>query len=164
VSNVKETKIMSYKDFQGTAEVSFEDNCIFGRVLHIDDVITYEADSPLQLQKSFEEAVDDYLEFCKTQGCSPNRPYKGAFNVRVSPELHKQAVLFARKRGSNLNEIVKEAIAEKVNRDPSLNTVVHKYEYHIHGKESESYDVSNEMEDAAKCLQKFRSVKLPSLQ
>ncbi|MEP6879641.1 MAG: type II toxin-antitoxin system HicB family antitoxin, partial [Nitrosospira sp.] len=137
MSNTKESKVLSYKDFQGTVEVSLEDNCVFGRVLHIDDVITYEADFPLQLQKSFEEAIDDYLEFCKTQGSNPNKPYKGVFNVRVGSDIHKQVALFARKRGSTLNEVVKEAIAEKVNRASSFSTVVHKYEYHLHGGESQ---------------------------
>ena len=33
-----------------------------GKILFIDDLVTYEAASPAKLQKEFEAAVDDYLE------------------------------------------------------------------------------------------------------
>jgi|SRR5690242_4366907 predicted HicB family RNase H-like nuclease len=126
MSDSKAEKVMSYEGFQGTAEVSLEDNCLFGRILHIDDIITYEADSPKELRRAFEEAVDDYLDFCKSHGHVPDKSYKGTFNVRVGPSLHKQLALFAKKRGIALNELVKEALKEKVGADnKSSNPVVH---------------------------------------
>jgi predicted HicB family RNase H-like nuclease len=153
MSDFKADKVMSYGEFQGTAEVSLEDNCLFGRILHIDDVITYEADSPQQLKLAFEEAVNDYLDYCKTNGSSPNKPYKGVFNVRVNPALHKQLALLARKRGVALNEVVKEALAEKVSADiRGPNAVVHKHEYHIHAGETDSYDVSDDAEGGSQWL------------
>jgi predicted HicB family RNase H-like nuclease len=165
MSDFKADKVMSYGEFQGTAEVSLEDNCLFGRVLHIDDVITYEANSPQELRKAFEEAVDDYLDFCKTQGTSPNKPYKGVFNVRVGPPLHKQAALSAKKRAITLNEFVKEAISEKVKGDDKGSQVVfQKHEFHFHNEEIEIYDVSNDAEGGSQWLKSLGQSKLGSLQ
>ena len=54
-------------------------------------------------QVIFYAAVDDYLEFCKEVGKDPEREYKGTFNVRISPELHKKLALRAFKDGCSLN-------------------------------------------------------------
>src|SRR5690606_26989840 len=69
-----------------------------------------------QLEPAFHEAVDSYLEFCKEQGTEPNQSFKGSFNVRVGPELHRRAVIEAKKRGISLNELVTVAL-ERIAED-----------------------------------------------
>jgi len=63
------------------------------------------------LVADFHGAVDDYLELCAQQGKEPERAYKGSFNVRISPELHKQAVVAAMARNMTLNSFVESSIA-----------------------------------------------------
>ncbi|MEW6112478.1 MAG: toxin-antitoxin system HicB family antitoxin [Thermodesulfobacteriota bacterium] len=41
-------------------------------------------------------------------------PFKGTFNVRVSPEIHRKAAMLA--GGRSLNAFVAEALAEKIER------------------------------------------------
>lgn len=55
-----------YKGFAGSEEVSIADNCVFGRILLIDDIILYEANTSEQLEAAFQEAVEHYIEHCKT--------------------------------------------------------------------------------------------------
>ena len=62
----------------------------------------------------FHGAVDDYLELCAQQGKEPERAYKGSFNVRISPELHKQAVVAAMSHNMTLNSFVESSIAQAV--------------------------------------------------
>src|SRR4051812_2279528 len=81
-----------------------------GKILFIDDLITYESSSPSDLQKEFEAAVDDYIETCKLLNRSPQKPLKGQFNVRVAPEKHKSATLRAIQDGVSLNEVVNNAL------------------------------------------------------
>ena len=102
--------ILKYKEFEGTAEVDVERGVCRGKLLFIDDLITYEAESPKQLQAEFEAAVDDYLETCRLVGKEPQRPFRGMFNVRVSPALHRQAALRAAREGVALNEVVVRAL------------------------------------------------------
>jgi predicted HicB family RNase H-like nuclease len=67
-------KIMIYKGFEGSVEFSEDDNVYHGIILHIRGTVTYEADTLEELPKSFEEAVDDYIETCKEYGWPLEKP------------------------------------------------------------------------------------------
>lgn len=97
---------MKYKNYIGSAEVDFDDNILHGKLLHIKDLVTYEATSPEALETEFRAAVDDYLADCKDMGVEPDTPFKGQFNVRVSPELHRELSICARAQNVSLNEYV----------------------------------------------------------
>ena len=102
--------ILKYKDFEGSAELDMQHQVCRGKILFIDDLITYESKSIDGLQKQFEEAVEDYLETCKEIGKEPQKSCKGLFNVRVSPELHKSAIRRALVDGTSLNDVVFKAL------------------------------------------------------
>jgi predicted HicB family RNase H-like nuclease len=74
---------MEYKGYQGSIEVSLEDNVLHGKILHIVDLVTFEAQTPDGLRQAFEGEVDEYLTFCEEEGVAPDKPFKGTFNVRV---------------------------------------------------------------------------------
>lgn len=126
---------LKYKEYFGSAEVSFEDNCLYGEILFIRDKVTYEASSADELEVRFREAVDDYLAMCADLGREPQKPFTGSFNVRIPPALHEQAVKRARLCEVSLNEFVKLAIKDKV--DAVANATVH----HVH-KHHYSYQVT----------------------
>lgn len=63
---------------------------------------------------SFKKAIDLYLEECKREGVEPEKPFKGSFNVRISPRLHQTAALLAMKYKISLNSFVAESIKERV--------------------------------------------------
>jgi len=107
-------KPMRHKGYVGSVECSVEDNCLHGQILHVNDLVTYEAEMPAELQAVFEEAVDDYIETCAQVGKEPDRPFKGTFNVRISPELHRAAAKRAALYEQSLNEFVADAVCEKV--------------------------------------------------
>ena len=105
---------LEYKGYVGTIEPQLEDNTLFGKLAFIRDLVTYEADNLAQLKREFELSVDAYLESCKELGQTPNVPFKGVFNVRINPEIHRQAALAAGEK--TLNAFVAEAISEKIAR------------------------------------------------
>lgn len=102
--------ILKYKEYEGTAELDMGRGVCRGKILFIDDLVTYEADSPRELQGEFEAAVDDYLVTCTTLGKEPQRPFRGLFNVRVPPELHRAAALRAVSDAVSLNDVVVRAL------------------------------------------------------
>lgn len=59
---------MDYKGFHGSTNFSGEDNCFYGKIDGITDLVSYEADSRGGLRTSFEEAVNDYIELCDEVG------------------------------------------------------------------------------------------------
>ncbi len=104
-------KELAYKGYSGTVEVSIEDGCLHGRILFIDDIITYEGETVKEIESAFKEAVDEYLEYCKKTGTSANKPYSGTFNVRIGPELHKLAAIETSRRGmKSINEFICYAV------------------------------------------------------
>ena len=105
---------MEYKGYLGSVEFSEEDALFYGKVLGIRALVSYEGNNAQELIADFHGAVDDYLELCVQQGKEPERAYKGSFNVRISPELHKQAVVAAMAHNMTLNSFVENSIAQAV--------------------------------------------------
>jgi len=101
---------MEYRGFYGSVEFSDEDNVFFGRLIGINDRILFEGDSVTNLRNNFKEAVDDYFEICKNMGKEPERVYKGTFNVRIAPTLHRDLSIYSETHGMSLNSTVEEAI------------------------------------------------------
>jgi len=106
--------LITYKDYSGSVEYSAEDKVFHGKIEFIRDLITFEAASVDDLEKEFQHAVDDYIETCKELGRKSQKAFKGLFNVRVNPELHKKAAIAALKKKISLNKFVENAIANEV--------------------------------------------------
>lgn len=105
---------LEYKGYLGSVEFNAGEGVLYGQVQGVNDIVTFEGKSVDELKSAFREAVDDYLETCKELGKTPDRSYKGTFNVRVGSQLHKAAVLTAKQHGIALNEFVKRAIQQSL--------------------------------------------------
>ena len=105
---------MEYKGYLGSVEFSEADGVFFGKVMGIRGLLSYEGTNAKELVKDFHGVVDDYLALCSAEGKEPERAYKGSFNVRVSPELHKRAVICAAAQQISLNSFVEQALAKSV--------------------------------------------------
>ena len=103
-----------YRDYIGTIEFSEEDALFFGKVMGIRSLISYEGKNANELISDFHSAVDDYLSVCEAEGREPEKAYKGSFNIRISPELHKQLVVCATSRQMSLNSFVENALRKSV--------------------------------------------------
>lgn len=101
---------LEYKGYIGSVEFSEEDGVFFGKVMGIRALLSYEGTTAQELVTDFHEVVDEYLELCAAQGIQPEKAYKGSFNVRISPELHKKAMVYAVANQVSLNSVVEEAL------------------------------------------------------
>ena len=106
--------ILEYKGYHTKIEFDSESWVLRGKIEGINDLINFESDDMATIEKEFHEAVDDYLEFCKEVGKEPEKEYKGCFNVRISPELHKKLARVAFENGTSLNATVEEAIVQYI--------------------------------------------------
>ena len=73
---------MEYKGYIGSVEFSETDQILFGKVQGIRSLISYEGTTVAELIDDFHGAVDDYLELCSAEGKTPEKAFKGSFNVR----------------------------------------------------------------------------------
>lgn len=110
-------ELFKYKGYLGTIEFDIEDGCLMGQILHINDLVTYEAQTLPELKKEFENSVDDYLELCQKLGRKAQKPFMGTFNIRISPEKHKELALKATRKDCSINEVVNKAIEQFLSAD-----------------------------------------------
>ena len=106
--------ILQYKDFIGSVHFNAADEIFFGKIEGIDDLVSFEGNTVSELKQAFEEAVNDYVILCKEHGKKIEKSYKGGFNVRIAPELHKKAKLLSVMQGISLNQFVQTAVQQAV--------------------------------------------------
>lgn len=97
---------MKYKDY--TAHIEYDDaiEAFHGRILGIEDVISFEGKSVAELKRAFKVAVDDYLAWCAEEGRDPDKPRSGRLLLRLGPELHREVMMKAQARGQSANQFV----------------------------------------------------------
>lgn len=143
-------KTINYKGFVGSAEVSIEDNCLHGKILFINDLVTYEADTVHELTKNFEEAVDDYINTCIDLGIEPQKSFSGTFNIRIGEELHREVSIFAVTNETTNNDVIKKAVENFLHKRREVKEVhnhTHNYTYNVTFKEtSDNFIDTDEMQ------------------
>lgn len=107
-------KHLEYKGYTGTIEYSKEDELLFGKVLGIKSLLSYEGSTGTELEMDFNRVIDEYLEDCKASQINPEKPFKGSFNVRIPSELHRDAALKAMELNTSLNGFISESIRARL--------------------------------------------------
>ena len=102
---------LHYKNYYGNVFFSEEDGVFHGKVLGITDSISFEGESVKELIEDFHSCIDEYLEFCKSVG---EKPQESSFSIKLSPELHNMATIYATQKGLSLNIFVEEAIKNNI--------------------------------------------------
>ena len=105
---------IEYKGYIGSVEFSEEDGIFFGKVMGMRTLISYEGTNATELVTDFHQSIDEYLAMCQQEGLEPERTYKGSFNIRISPELHKRAAICAIAQQMTLNKFVETALQRYV--------------------------------------------------
>ena len=105
-----------YKGYGVNIQYSNDDELMVGQIENIDSLILFSADNLRDLKAEFHQAVDEYIADCERDGLEPEKPYKGSFNVRVGPESHRRAARTANDWGVTLNEFVRIALDQAIDR------------------------------------------------
>lgn len=109
---------MKYKGFIGSVRYNEDEGVFSGKIEGIDGLVTFEGASIQELTKSFHDAVEAYLKFCKEQGISPKKSYTGTLNIRISPATHNSIADYAAEAGITINAFIKRAL-ERAVENPS---------------------------------------------
>lgn len=105
---------LEYKGYLGSVEYSKEDDCLYGKVIGIKGLISYEGDSLTQLKEDFKNAVDDYLAMCENKKIQPEKAFKGSFNIRIGENLHRDLALRAQAENMSINSFIKMVLQKEV--------------------------------------------------
>lgn len=104
--------VLKYKEYLGTVHYSAEDEVFYGRIEGIEDLVSFEGSDVKELKEAFSEAVDDYIELCESTGKTIGKTYKGSFNIRIKPDIHRKAARKSVELGISLNQLVEKAMQE----------------------------------------------------
>lgn len=106
--------LMTYKGFTAKIEFSADDKVFFGRLLGIDDIVTFEAETVETLTESFHEAVDFHIEVCQKTGKKAKKSFSGKILFRLPNKLHERIAETAARHGKSINEWGKEVFEKAV--------------------------------------------------
>ena len=109
---------MQYKGYHATIEFDARDSLFVGRVIGIRSTVSFHGTSIRELRTAFKEAIEDYLDFCRSQKKDPERPASGRILLRMPAELHQQAMLQAESEGKSFNqwavELLQSALMQRL--------------------------------------------------
>lgn len=106
------TNVLCYKGYFASIQLSPGDDLFFGKIISIDDSVTFEGCTVEEIKKAFHEAVDDYLKTCKQLGksVSPNikftmgivvdKSIRDHGNDQAIQERAQKAIAFLKKHGA----------------------------------------------------------------
>lgn len=104
------SNVLEYKGYHAKVVYDADSKSLHGKIEGIKDFVNFEAEIIADVEKEFHTAVDDYLALCEELGKSPDKEFRGTFNVRINPALHRELALEADKREISMNQLVEKAI------------------------------------------------------
>ena len=108
------SELLQYKGYHGTVAFDAEDGILVGAVIGVQDSLNYNGSSVDEITQSFHDCIDGYLEMCRAIGREPDKEYRGSFNVRISPELHRKIDIAAKDQGVSLNQYVQQSLEKSL--------------------------------------------------
>lgn len=104
------SNVLSYRGYYATVEFDSEEGLLCGSVVGMSDGVYFEVETAAGVESAFRGRRR--LPFLlQGKGKQPEKSYKGSFNVRINPDLHRAAALAAAVRKESLNQFVADAIA-----------------------------------------------------
>jgi predicted HicB family RNase H-like nuclease len=104
--------MLEYKGYTGYAEYDGSARIFHGEVVDTRDVISFQGTTVKEIEQAFRDSIDDYLDFCQQRGESPDKPFSGRLMLRLSPELHRQLYVQARREGKSLNQLIAKLLSK----------------------------------------------------
>ena len=106
--------MMEYKGYIGIVEYDSEAKLFHGDVINTRDVITFQGTTVEEIERAFSGSIEDYINWCKEDDIEPEKPYSGKFNLRLSPELHREIAITAKKLNVSINNFVEKAVKDEL--------------------------------------------------
>jgi len=104
--------MLKHQGYSGYVVYDDEARIFHGEVVGLRAVITFQGTTVEEIEQSFKDSIDDYLDWCKKRGKTPEKSHSGKFNLRMPPDVYVQVALHAAQEGVSINSyIVKKLIA-----------------------------------------------------
>ncbi len=98
--------MLKYKGYTGFVVYDDEARIFHGDVVGLRAVITFQGSTVDEIEQSFKDSVDDYLDWCKARKKEPETPTSGKFNLRLPPELYVKIAAQAAQQHMSMNTYI----------------------------------------------------------
>lgn len=95
---------MNYKGYYAKIDFDPEDRIFVGRVVGVNDIISFHGETVSELENAFAESIDDYLSACEKLGQAPNKTYSGNLMLRIPADIHAAVAAAAEMNGKSINQ------------------------------------------------------------
>ncbi len=65
--------MIEYRGYRGSFEFDEKNNIFYGKVSNIEDLVTFQGKSVKEVKEAFQDAVNEYLEWCKKYRTTSNK-------------------------------------------------------------------------------------------
>ena len=103
---------MTYRGYTAHMDFDTEDKINVGRVVDIDDIITFHGTSVAEFESAFKTAVDGYIHACAQLGQTADKPASGRLMLRVNPAVQAAAVKASARSGQSLNKWAEKVLSQ----------------------------------------------------
>jgi predicted HicB family RNase H-like nuclease len=98
--------MLKYKGYTGYVIYDDEARLFHGEVAAIKAVITFQGTTVDEIELSFKDSIDDYLDWCKERGKAPEKPHSGKINLRMPPDVYAKVLSHAAQEGISINSYI----------------------------------------------------------
>lgn len=113
VHKMKSKTTIEYMGIVGSVEIDSENKGFMGNIIKASNKYIYRGKTYEEFISDFHLKVEKYCNDLKKDDKNLLQ-YKGSFNVRVSPSVHRDASEYAKDNHISLNKLVEAAIIEKI--------------------------------------------------
>ena len=111
--------MFTHKGYKAAITIDLETEVICGKILEINDVITFEGKTVKEAKQECVKSVDIYLEFCRQEKIEPEKPFSGRLPFRTTSENHRMIYRAATQAGKSINAWMEDALKESAHKASS---------------------------------------------
>lgn len=110
------SNIISHRGYH--AEVKFDPSAdaFHGRVLGMRDVISFYGQTPEELRREMQAAIDDYLAWCEADGAKPEKSWSGKLTLEPDDDLRRRVLIAAAAEGQSVGSWINQVIDREARR------------------------------------------------
>ncbi|MGB2924904.1 MAG: type II toxin-antitoxin system HicB family antitoxin [Limnothrix sp.] len=106
--------IMKVDGYKAKIEYDPDLDLFRGEILGLNGGADFYGSNPAELRQEFKNSIEEFLAVCEEKGINPTKEYSGRFNLRVSPELHREIAIVTASQKKSINQWITDVLKEAI--------------------------------------------------
>lgn len=97
---------LTHDGYVAEIEIDEQAGLLSGSVINTRATLHFAGHTVDELKRAFADTINDYRDWCVSEGREPERPYSGTLSLRIDPDLHRRLATAAARTGQSLNAYI----------------------------------------------------------